>query len=47
MIIIEILVTAAIVIIALRILYKNIKKKASGQCDCSSCSAHCLKYKKK
>ena len=47
MIIIEILITVTILIIASRILYKSIKKKASGECDCGSCSAHCPKYKKK
>lgn len=46
MIIIEIIVTAAIVIIASRILYKSIKKKAAGQCECGSCSSHCPNYKK-
>jgi len=45
-VIIEILVTALIVIIASRILYKSIKKKAAGQCDCGGCSAHCPNYKK-
>jgi len=46
MIVIEILVTVVIVIIACRTLYKSIKKKASGQCECGSCSAHCPKYNK-
>ena len=45
-IIVEILVTAIIVIIASRILYKSIKKRAAGQCECGSCSAHCPKYNK-
>jgi len=45
--IIEILVTALIVVIAARILYKSIKKKAAGQCECGSCSSHCPKYDKK
>ncbi|MBC8062472.1 MAG: FeoB-associated Cys-rich membrane protein [Clostridiaceae bacterium] len=44
--IIEIFVTVAIVIIASRILYKSIKKKSVGQCDCGGCSTHCPNYKK-
>lgn len=46
MIVIEILVTAVIIVIAFRILYKSIKRKASGQCECGSCSTPCPKYKK-
>lgn len=43
---IEILVTIVLVAFASHILYKNIKKKSSGGCDCSSCSSHCGNYKK-
>ncbi|EET86012.1 conserved hypothetical protein [Clostridium carboxidivorans P7] len=44
---IEILVTVVLVAFAARILYKNIKKKSSGGCDCGSCSSHCAHYNKK
>lgn len=44
MLIIEILVTIAIITFAALGLYKNIKKKASGKCDCGCCSNHCSKY---
>ena len=47
MLIVEILVTALIVIVAARILYKSIKRKAAGQCDCGNCSGHCSQYNKK
>ncbi|MGE5628803.1 MAG: FeoB-associated Cys-rich membrane protein [Solirubrobacterales bacterium] len=46
---IEITVTIIILSLAVFILYKNIKKKASGECDCDSCgncSSHCPNYKK-
>ncbi|NMM65004.1 FeoB-associated Cys-rich membrane protein [Clostridium sp. P21] len=43
---IEILVTVILVSFAAYILYKNIKKKASGNCDCGCCSNHCSHYKK-
>lgn len=43
---IEILVTIILAAFAAHILYKNIKKKASGGCDCGSCSSHCAHYKK-
>jgi len=43
----EILVTVMIFAAAGFIMYKNIKKKASGKCDCGSCSSHCPNYKKK
>lgn len=42
----EIIVTSLIVISAVYIFYKNIKKKSSGKCDCGSCSNHCTHYKK-
>lgn len=43
---IEIVVTSIIVASSAYILYKNIKKKATGGCDCGSCSSHCPSYKK-
>ncbi|KAJ53522.1 ferrous iron transport protein B [Clostridium tetanomorphum] len=39
-------ITSAIVVFAVYILYKNIKNKANGKCDCGSCSSHCPSYKK-
>jgi len=42
---IEILITAALIGTAGYILYKKIKDKAAGKCDCSSCSSHCPMYK--
>ena len=44
--VIEIIVTLTIVTTAAYILYKNMKKKGIGQCDCGSCSSHCPKYEK-
>lgn len=43
---IEIIVTVLIVFAAGFMLYRSIKKKASGECECGSCSSHCPKYKK-
>lgn len=43
--ILEIIITSLIVIFAIFIFYKNLKKKASGKCDCGSCSSHCPNYK--
>lgn len=42
----EILITLILVAVSAFILYKNIKKKASGNCDCGSCSTHCPNYDK-
>ncbi len=42
----EFLIAGVIAASAAYIFYKNIKKKASGKCDCSSCSSHCSHYKK-
>ncbi|WP_297634418.1 FeoB-associated Cys-rich membrane protein [uncultured Clostridium sp.] len=36
--ILEIMITALIVILAIFIIYKNIKKEAKGGCNCSGCS---------
>ncbi|WP_078695423.1 FeoB-associated Cys-rich membrane protein [Caloramator quimbayensis] len=44
---VEIIITSLIAAAALYFLYKSIKKKASGKCDCSSCSSHCSKYNTK
>jgi ferrous iron transport protein B len=44
--IIEIIITLLIVAVAAHIIYKNIKDKAQGKCECtSSCSHHCKNYK--
>lgn len=44
---IEVIATAAIFALAAFIFYRSIRKKASGKCDCSSCSSHCPYYKEK
>ncbi|MBP1745112.1 MAG: ferrous iron transport protein [Firmicutes bacterium] len=44
---IEIIATVIIFSLAAVIFYKNVKRKASGKCDCSSCSSHCPYYKEK
>ena len=44
--IIEIAVATVIIIAALTIFIKNIKKKSSGTCDCDCCSANCPSRKK-
>ena len=41
----ELIVTAIIFLGAGLILYKNLKNKSSGKCDCGSCSTHCVNYK--
>ncbi|MCT8977672.1 FeoB-associated Cys-rich membrane protein [Clostridium sp. CX1] len=43
---VEIIITSIIVVSAAYILYKNVKKKASGDCSCGSCTSHCPRYKK-
>lgn len=43
----EIIITGIIVVFAIFILVRSAKKKASGQCDCGSCSSHCPMYKEK
>ena len=42
----EIIITLILVVSAGFMLYKNIKKKASGNCNCGSCSTHCPSYDK-
>ncbi|MBP1888857.1 ferrous iron transport protein B [Clostridium moniliforme] len=37
----EIIITAGIVILAAFIIYKNVKKSSSGQCNCGSCNKNC------
>ncbi|MDP4143024.1 MAG: FeoB-associated Cys-rich membrane protein [Bacillota bacterium] len=44
---VEIIVTLLIAISAAYFLYKNIKKKASGSCDCGHCSKSCSVRKTK
>ena len=44
---IEIIATLVIFSLAAFILYKNIKNKADGKCDCSSCDRHCHNNKEK
>jgi ferrous iron transport protein B len=44
---IEIIATVIIFSLAAFILYRSIKNKAAGKCDCSSCSCHCPNYKEK
>lgn len=41
----EIFITVIIVAAAVFILYKNIKNKKNGGCNCGSCSSHCPQYK--
>lgn len=41
----QIIITVAIIAFAVYLLFKNVKKNASGQCDCGCCSSHCSKYK--
>ncbi|WP_434642155.1 FeoB-associated Cys-rich membrane protein [Thermoanaerobacterium thermosaccharolyticum] len=42
--VVEIIITSAIVALAVFILYKNIKKSASGKCNCGNCSSSCPKF---
>ncbi|ARC85161.1 hypothetical protein U732_3831 [Clostridium argentinense CDC 2741] len=42
---IEILVTGGILIASAVILFKQIKKKGKGECNCGSCAAKCPNYK--
>lgn len=44
---IEIIATVIIFSLAAFIFYRSIKRKASGKCDCGSCSSHCPYYKEK
>lgn len=44
--IIEIVITLLIVATAAYIIYKNIKNKTQGKCDCTSCSHNCQNCKK-
>jgi heterodisulfide reductase subunit C len=39
--VIEIIITAVIVVSAVVLFTKSMKKKASGGCDCGHCSASC------
>ena len=42
----EIFITILIILIAVFIIYKNIRKSSKGYCNCGSCSSHCPKNKK-
>lgn len=42
--IIEVIITVAIVAAAVFMLYKNLKKSASGKCNCGNCSSSCPKF---
>lgn len=42
----EIFITIILVVLAVYILCKNLKKQASGECNCGCCSNHCQNYKK-
>ncbi|MCI9302565.1 MAG: FeoB-associated Cys-rich membrane protein [Clostridium sp.] len=42
----EIFITALLIMAAGYIVFKNIKKSSKGNCNCTSCSSHCSKYKK-
>jgi hypothetical protein len=37
----EILITIPILLGAIYIIYKNIKKSSSGECNCGTCSKNC------
>ncbi|MEG0774790.1 FeoB-associated Cys-rich membrane protein [Clostridium sp.] len=43
----EILITAIIVISAGAILYRNLKRKSKGNCECGSCTSKCPKYEER
>ncbi|MFA9397091.1 MAG: FeoB-associated Cys-rich membrane protein [Clostridiaceae bacterium] len=40
----EKIVTGIIVILTLYIIFKTVKNKKNGKCNCSDCSAHCPNY---
>ncbi|WP_394371310.1 FeoB-associated Cys-rich membrane protein [Clostridium celatum] len=42
----EIIITALLLVAAVYILFKNVKKSSKGNCNCGSCSSKCDKYKK-
>lgn len=43
----EILITIPILIGAIYIVYKNIKKSSNGECNCGTCSKNCPVRKEK
>lgn len=43
----EIIITLLIVLLSIFIIFKNILKSSKGDCNCSSCSSQCPKYKEK
>ncbi|WP_291572456.1 FeoB-associated Cys-rich membrane protein [Clostridium sp. UBA4548] len=40
----EIIITVIILASAGVILYRNLKRKAQGKCECGSCNSKCPKY---
>lgn len=40
----EIVITLIILCTAIAVLYKNIKKKKLGACNCGNCTSHCSNY---
>jgi ferrous iron transport protein B len=42
----ELIATLIIVVTAVVILVRSIKRKAKTGCDCGSCSGHCPNFKK-
>lgn len=42
----EYIITGLIILSVTFIIYKNLKKSAKGQCNCSGCNANCSKRKK-
>ncbi|SFU56818.1 Virus attachment protein p12 family protein [Clostridium sp. DSM 8431] len=43
----EIIITIAIVLLAVFIIFKNIKKSSKGECNCGHCSKSCPARKEK
>lgn len=46
-ILIEKIITVLIILLSVYIIYRNIKNRSEGKCNCSSCSSHCPYYKEK
>nr|WP_084764574.1 FeoB-associated Cys-rich membrane protein [Clostridium massiliamazoniense] len=42
----EYIITGLIILSVGFIIFKNLKKSAKGQCNCSGCSSNCSKRKK-
>ncbi|MFA6940003.1 MAG: FeoB-associated Cys-rich membrane protein [Clostridiaceae bacterium] len=43
----EIIITVLIILLSVYIIYRNIKNRSKGKCNCGSCSSHCPYYKEK